>query len=250
MRTLLALAVAMLLTVTISAQRTPVPEPDPLRCTPEGLRDYYTGLVGEGKIALDSPSSDIEVSSEVLGILYDAGKSLQERMLLCGYIPDDIASLPIGEDATLERVLEVLDTLSADPLRGQLLYLGQDRSSQNQTLGCSGCHESVNPIGPTTEGTWTRWDEQYRLAPGICLNSLSPISPPNRSCIPTPTWNRLSSKTSCRRSIPRRSASRTSPISSPFWKVRISCWRIDPRAANLACLGFAILSVYSSCPGE
>ena len=130
----------MLLTVTISAQRTPVPEPDPLRCTPEGLRDYYTGLVGEGQIALDSPSSDIEVSSEVLGILYDAGKSLQERMLLCGYIPDDIASLPIGEDATLERVLEVLDTLSADPLRGQLLYLGQDRSSQNQTLGCSGCH--------------------------------------------------------------------------------------------------------------
>lgn len=155
----------MLLTVTISAQRTPVPEPDPLRCTPEGLRDYYTGLVGEGQIALDSPSSDIEVSSEVLGILYDAGKSLQERMLLCGYIPDDIASLPIGEDATLERVLEVLDTLSADPLRGQLLYLGQDRSSQNQTLGCSGCHESVNPIGPTTEGTWTRWDEQYRLLP-------------------------------------------------------------------------------------
>lgn len=173
MRTLLALAVAMLLTVTISAQRTPVPEPDPLRCTPEGLRDYYTGLVGEGKIALDSPSSDIEVSSEVLGILYDAGKSLQERMLLCGYIPDDIASLPIGEDATLERVLEVLDTLSADPLRGQLLYLGQDRSSQNQTLGCSGCHESVNPIGPTTEGTWTRWDEQYRLLPEFAEQSFA-----------------------------------------------------------------------------
>ena len=77
--------------------------------------------------------------------------------------------MPVGEGTSIERVLEILDTLTGDPLHGQLLYLAQERSAQNTTLGCGGCHESVEeelvPIGPPTEGTWTRWDEEYRLLP-------------------------------------------------------------------------------------
>jgi hypothetical protein len=146
------------------ATPTSTPTPEPPDCTVDGLKAYYTGLVAEGQAALDAASPGADLSQDAFGVLYAAGVALQARMLACGYIPDDIESLAVGEDTPLERVMEVLDTLTPDPLRGQLMYLGQERSAQNSTLGCSGCHEE-GEVGPPTAGTWTRWDEQHRLLP-------------------------------------------------------------------------------------
>jgi hypothetical protein len=167
---LMMFAAVLALFFSAAAQdATPEPTPEPIDCSIDGLKAYYTGLAEAAQAALDAAAPDSDLPQETLGTLYDAGVSLQKRMLACGYIPADIATLPVGEDTSLERVLEILDTLTGDPLRGQLLYLGQERSSQNTTLGCGGCHETAEtdaaPIGPPTEGTWTRWDEEYSLLP-------------------------------------------------------------------------------------
>ena len=163
------LALVFTLFVSVTAQdATPEVTPEPVNCTIDGLKAYYTSLTEEAQAALDTPGMDADLPQDTLGVLYDAGVSLQARMLACGYIPADIDKLPVGEGTAIERVLEILDTLTGDPLHGQLLYLGQERSSQNTTLGCGGCHEAESeaaPIGPPTEGTWTRWDEEYSLLP-------------------------------------------------------------------------------------
>lgn len=165
------LVLMLALFVTVAAQEPPPLEPtvEPLDCSMDALKAYYAALTGEAQAALDAAAPDGDLPQEALGALYDAGVSLQARMLACGYIPADIATLPVGEDTTIARALEVLDTLTGDLLHGQLLYLGQERSAQNTTVGCGGCHESSGeeaaPIGPPTEGTWTRWDEEYRLLP-------------------------------------------------------------------------------------
>jgi hypothetical protein len=163
-------ALVFTLFVSVTAQdATPEATPEPVDCTIDGLKTYYTGLTEEAQAALDAAAPDSQLPQEALGTLYDAGVSLQARMLACGYIPADIDTLAVGEDTSIERVLEILDTLTGDPLHGQLLYLGQERSAQNTTLGCGGCHEAAEgedaPIGPPTEGTWTRWDEEYSLLP-------------------------------------------------------------------------------------
>jgi hypothetical protein len=160
---------SLTLFISVTAQdATPEPTAEPVDCSIEGLKTYYTGLVGQAQTALDDAAPGSELEQETLGALYDAGVSLQARILACGYIPADIDTMPVGEGTPIERVLEILDTLTGDPLHGQLLYLGQERSAQNTTLGCGGCHEAETeaaPIGPPTEGTWTRWDEEYRLLP-------------------------------------------------------------------------------------
>jgi hypothetical protein len=169
-RKLILFVLSLTLFVSVTAQdTTPEPTPEPVDCTIDGLKDYYTSLTQEAQTALDDAAPDSDLPQDALGALYDAGVALQERMLACGYIPADIDTMPVGEGTPIERVLEILDTLTGDPLHGQLLYLGQERSSQNTTLGCGGCHEAVEeemvPIGPPTEGTWTRWDEAYSTRP-------------------------------------------------------------------------------------
>jgi len=165
---LLALIFALFISVT-AQDATPEATPEPVDCTIDGLKAYYSGLAEGAQSALDAATPEADLPQEALGALYDAGVSLQARMLACGYIPADIDTLPVGEGTSIERVLEILDTLTGDPLHGQLLYLGQERSSQNTTLGCGGCHEAMEaeaaPIGPPTAGTWTRWDEEYTLLP-------------------------------------------------------------------------------------
>src|SRR5690606_7734220 len=94
----------------------------------------------------------------------------------------------VGEDTSLERVLEILDTLTGDLLHGQLLYLGQERSAQNTTLGCGGCHEAAEgedaPIGPPT-GARGRAGTRNTACCRSTKISRSPISPPKRSSTPT-----------------------------------------------------------------
>jgi hypothetical protein len=158
-------AIAML-ALGLSAAQTATPEPtaEPPDCTVDGLKSYYAALAADAQDALDAAAPGANMPQDALAALYGAGVALQDRMLACGYIPADVESLPVGEGTSLERVMEILDTLTPDPLRGQLLYLGEERSAQNSTLGCAGCHED-GLIGPPTSGTWTRWDEQHRLRP-------------------------------------------------------------------------------------
>lgn len=136
----------------------------PVSCDPTALQAFAAARIISAQVSLAQSQAEGRTSNEVLGQMYVIGEELKVRALACGYIPENIGELPIGEDTSIRRVLEIMGTLTGDPLRGQLLYLGQERSSQNATLGCSGCHETGD-VAPVTEGTWTRWDEERRLLP-------------------------------------------------------------------------------------
>jgi hypothetical protein len=93
-----------------------------------------------------------------LGDLYTVGQHYQAFALECGHLPDDVDGLVVNS-TDVARVLEVLATLSGDPLRGQLLYDGAEPTASGDVLGCMGCHAG-GQVAPLTEGTWTRWDEE------------------------------------------------------------------------------------------
>ena len=96
--------------------------------------------------------------ADALGALYEVGARYQAMALDCGYLPSDINTLVINI-TDVDRVLEVLDMLNGDPLRGQLLYDAQEPAGAGDKLGCSGCH-APGEVAPITVGTWTRWDEE------------------------------------------------------------------------------------------
>ncbi|MBK9126016.1 MAG: hypothetical protein IPM16_23210 [Chloroflexi bacterium] len=165
-RTLIVIAGLLMLAAGLALAQEPAPTETPnlsFSCDPDALQTYAAARIISAQVAL-AESTDPEGINAALGQMYLIGEEFKARALACGYIPENIGQLPIGEDTSTERVLEVMDTLTGDPLRGQLLYLGQERSSQNATLGCSGCHETGD-VAPITEGTWTRWDEERRLLP-------------------------------------------------------------------------------------
>lgn len=157
---LLMVAAGLALAQEPTASETPRA---PISCEPDALQAYAAARLISVQVAF-ADSADPESINAALEQMYLIGEELKARALACGYIPGNIGQMTIGENTPIERVLEVMDTLTGDPLRGQLLYLGQERSSQNATLGCSSCHE-VNDVAPATEGTWTRWDEERRLLP-------------------------------------------------------------------------------------
>lgn len=111
--------------------------------------------IAELYLSLHSAQSSEE---DTLEALYRVGEQYQAIALECGYLPSDVNELVINT-TDVERILEVLDTLTADPLRGQLLYDAQEPSAAGYILGCSGCH-TAGEVAPMTEGTWTRWDEE------------------------------------------------------------------------------------------
>lgn len=165
-RTLIVFAGLLLLIAGLVLAQEPAATETPaaaVSCDPADLHAYTTERVADAQAAL-AESTDPEAINAALGQLYLIGEEFKARALTCGYIPENIGQMPIGEDTSIERVIEVMDTLTGDPLRGQLLYLGQERSTQNATLGCSGCH-ATGDVAPITEGTWTRWDEERRLLP-------------------------------------------------------------------------------------
>ena len=88
-------------------------------------------------------------AGQSLDKLFKVGEAYQELALSCGYIPADAATRTVGKDVA--RILKTLDTVSGDPINGQVLYDGD--------LGCSGCHLGDAPIAPPTEGTYTRIEE-------------------------------------------------------------------------------------------
>jgi mono/diheme cytochrome c family protein len=125
-------------------------------------------LLIDAKAEIDAMLADFETQASTdtdsaLASLFTAGEAYNRLALDCGYLPENLDGLVI-HSTDVERVLTALETLNGDPLRGQLLYNGREPSANGSSLGCSGCHEQ-GVAAPKTEGTWTRWDEQYSLEP-------------------------------------------------------------------------------------
>lgn len=145
---------------TVAAQSTePESTPEPAACdNPAALSAQVADLY----LTLSDLRAGLESGdSAALSSLYEVGARYQAIALECGYLPDDVNALVINT-TDIDRILEVLDTLTGDPLRGQLLYDAQEPSAAGDILGCSGCH-AAGTVAPPTEGTWTRWDEEHRL---------------------------------------------------------------------------------------
>ncbi len=102
-----------------------------------------------------------ENPDEALAMLYETGKAYQQLSLTCGYLPPDFASLASGTDLAI--IMNALEGLNGDSIRGQLLYNNLEPSGTGDMLACSGCHQTGGTTAPMTEGTWTRWDEIHSL---------------------------------------------------------------------------------------
>ncbi len=135
---------------------TPEATPEVFDCA--RLTELQAALAARLATFPDDVATDRDAA---LGAMYAVGAAYQEIALQCGYIPPNIDSLVIG-GADLDRVMTVLETLSGDPLRGQLLYNGTELpTSGSLMLGCAACHAG-GVQAPPTEGTWTRWDEIHQ----------------------------------------------------------------------------------------
>ena len=141
----------------VAAQETATPSPTPalatgtpapveLTCDPVTLVKQQTDLAAQlATLKLDTRAD----AGVTLAKIFQVGAAYQELALNCGYIPADAATRTVGKDVA--RILKTLDTVSGDPINGQILYNGD--------LGCSGCHIGDLPIAPPTEGTYTRIEE-------------------------------------------------------------------------------------------
>jgi mono/diheme cytochrome c family protein len=158
---LLASLMAALVGWAASAQpAAPAPDEPPACDDPVRL----SAQVAEAYLALIDLRPRLDAQDPTaLADLYRAGQRYQDIALTCGYLPDNLNALLINS-TDLDRILPALETLSGDPLRGQLLYDGQEPTASGDVLGCAGCH-AAGLVAPLTEGTWTRWDEQRRLEP-------------------------------------------------------------------------------------
>jgi mono/diheme cytochrome c family protein len=132
----------------------------PEDCQGEGL----TALKAEIDTLLATFEADAaEDPDTALAGLYAAGEAYRQLALDCGYLPEDFDALVVNS-TDVPAILIALESLSGDPLRGQLLYNGEEPAASGSELGCAGCHGN-EAVAPPTEGTWTRWDEQHRLEP-------------------------------------------------------------------------------------
>lgn len=139
---------------TVAATQTFTPELAPCddsAALSAEIADLYLTLIDLSAVL---ESGDPTALREV----YEVGAKYQVIALECGYLPEDINTLVINT-TDINRVLEVIDTLIADPLRGQLLYDAQELTGEGSRLGCSGCH-ATGDVAPITVGTRTRWDEE------------------------------------------------------------------------------------------
>jgi len=135
----------------------PLPTPIPieeLTCNLEYLlnlqSDLALALTNFGENVQDDPAQE-------LAALFRVGEVYQQLALECGYIPPDAAARVVGTD--IARILTTLETISGDPLNGQVLYNGE--------YGCAGCHEGANRVAPATEGTFTRVEDTRLTDPAL-----------------------------------------------------------------------------------
>jgi len=164
-------AASVLLAQTTPPEATPEATAEataePTDCTPQGLIAAQAALQAQ----LDDFAAQIvdeENASSALEALYQVGTAYEQIAIDCGYIPADIGERFVGTD--IENILAALEELSGDPIRGQLLYNNEEPAADGSVLACAGCHEG-GAVGPTTAGTWTRWDEVRRLDPALANNT-------------------------------------------------------------------------------
>jgi mono/diheme cytochrome c family protein len=157
---LLIVTAVLLLTAGLMLAQTETPVPAPLPTTPPRPVDLVCDLQAllDQQQALQAQLASFEADAGAnpglaLDNLFKVGAAYQELALACGYIPPDFADRTVGQD--IDRILELLPEVFGDPINGQLLY--------NDTYGCAACHQGESPVGPATEGTYTRVDE-VRLA--------------------------------------------------------------------------------------
>lgn len=151
-----------------SPEATPAPEQTP-EATPEtrAVRDCSAVGISRAHLELQRQLADLTATlvtdnTTALETLYQVGAAYQQLALDCGHIPDNIGELFVGTD--VDAILVALEAVVGDPLRGQLLYNNEENGADGNVLACVGCHMG-GAVGPTTEGTWTRWDEERRLDP-------------------------------------------------------------------------------------
>lgn len=142
----------------VAAQETATPAPTPaiptgtpapveLSCDPVELIKQQNEFAAQLQALKLDTSED---AGQSLDKLFKVGEAYQELALNCGYIPADAATRTVGKDVA--RILKTLDTVTGDPINGQVLYNGD--------LGCAGCHLGDAPIAPLVEGTYTRIEEE------------------------------------------------------------------------------------------
>ncbi len=163
---ILVLVALILITIGITAAQetstprptstlpTGTPQPVELACDATELTQLQAELAAQvATLKLDTSAA----TGETLDKLFKVGEAYQELALNCGYIPADAATRTVGTD--VDRIMNTLETVYGDPINGQLLYNGD--------LGCAGCHEAEVPLGPPTEGTYTRVDEERLQDPAL-----------------------------------------------------------------------------------
>lgn len=134
-----------------NAEPSATPAPVELACSLDDLQAQQAALAATLATFEQDAAED---PGAALDVLFKTGAAYQELALACGYIPADAATRAVGTD--VERILRALDTVSGDPLNGQLLY--------NGALACASCHEvGGGTVAPHTAGTYTRVEET-RLA--------------------------------------------------------------------------------------
>ncbi len=133
---------------------------DPADCEGSGLTAARAEI---DALLVDFEMQAAEDPSAALEALFIVSDAYRRLALDCGYLPENLEGFVI-EITDIDRIIAALDTLDGDPLRGQLIYNGEERTASGNQTTCAGCHE-IGDVAPPTAGTWTRWDEQHSLEP-------------------------------------------------------------------------------------
>lgn len=164
-RAVIVIGLSILSGAALVVAQTPEPSATPapveLTCALDDLQAQQAALAD----ALATFAQDAaENPGAALDKLFRIGAAYQELALDCGYIPADAAARAVGTD--VQRILRALETVSGDPLNGQLLYNGE--------LACASCHEAgAGTVAPPTEGTYTRVEETRLNDPALAGYSVA-----------------------------------------------------------------------------
>ncbi len=134
---------------------------------PDVCQSNPLSMVSEEGFAIEAVEND-------LSSIYQFALNLLDWTIeRCGYLPDEgqlgrqlqqllryqtlneiLATQLVGYE--VPSILEQLQDVRGDPLRGLSLYFGNDTTFSGAVLSCHTCHTSNGLIGPPTEGIYTR----------------------------------------------------------------------------------------------
>jgi hypothetical protein len=150
--------------VLLAQQPDETDAPAPFDCSAEGVSRLIRTI--EFEYYLDSTTDPTMVTDH----LYQRGLSYQLLAMECGHIPNAAESRATSDrlhemSADLMALQEAsvgIDPLQAliritslvgDPSNGEVLYMGEERTTLGRTLGCAGCHFQ-GFTAPATEDIW------------------------------------------------------------------------------------------------